>query len=141
LTTAATNARRSIAPSDLRRRGPRLLAAMFIAAAGAIHLYLWFDFFHRVHILGALFLANATAGVLVALWLLASRGVLALVAGAGYAAATLAAFIVATRRGLFGYHERFWGSWQLAAGLVEVAALLLSAALATASLRSARRQR
>jgi hypothetical protein len=66
-----------------RRRNLRLLAAMLVAAADAIHLYLWFDFFHRVHVVGALFLANAAAGVLIALWLLASRGVPALLGELG----------------------------------------------------------
>jgi hypothetical protein len=140
VTTTAAGARRSIAASD-PRRSPRVLAAMLVAAAGAIHLYLWFDFFHRIHVVGALFLANAAAGMLAALWMLVSRRVLAVVAGATYAAATLAAFLVATRWGLFGYHERFWGSWQLAAGLVEATALVLTTALATARLRSARRPR
>jgi hypothetical protein len=142
LTTATTGARRSISTSEAYR-SLRVLAALLVAAAGAIHLYLWFDFFHRVHLVGVLFLANAAAGLLLALWLLASRGLLALIAGAGFAVATLAAFLVATRWGLFGYHERFWGPWQLAAGVVELAALLLTAGLAAARIRSgsARRRR
>jgi hypothetical protein len=44
------------------------------------------------------------------------------VAAGGYAVGTLAAFVASTRWGLFGYRERFWGSWQEAAGGVEVAA-------------------
>ena len=124
--------------SDLRRDA-RILAAVLIATVGAIHLYLWFDYFHRVHVVGALFLANAAAGLPIAVWLLVSAGVLGLIAGAGFAATTLAAFLVSTRWGLFGYHEHFLGSWQLAAGLVELAAALLLAALAaTARVRPGR---
>jgi hypothetical protein len=37
-------------------------AALLVAATGAIHLYLWFDYFHRVHVVGELFLANAAVG-------------------------------------------------------------------------------
>src|SRR5438445_3761873 len=104
-------------------------AALLVGAAGAIHLYLWFDYFHRVHVVGALFLVNAGAGIAIGAALLARRHALALLAVAGYAAGTLAAFAISTRWGLFGYRETFWGSWQEAAGGVELAAVLLAALL------------
>jgi hypothetical protein len=100
----------------------RLAVAALVAAAGAVHLYLWFDFFHRVHVVGALFLANAAAGGLIAIVLAANGGVLVILAATGYAAGTLLAFVISTRWGLFGYHERFWGHWQEAAGALELAA-------------------
>lgn len=102
--------------------------ALLVAAAGAIHLYLWFDYFHRVHVVGVLFLVNAGAGLAIAAALLARPSVLALLAAAGYAIGTLAAFAISTRWGLFGYRESFWGSWQEAAGAVELAAALLATA-------------
>jgi hypothetical protein len=101
----------------------RTVAAVLVAAAAAIHLYLWFDFFHRVHVVGALFLVNAAVGTAIAVALAANGHVLVLLAGGGYAAGTLLAFAVSTRWGLFGYHERFWGRWQEAAGAVELLAL------------------
>jgi hypothetical protein len=101
---------------------------------GGIHFYLYFDYFHRVHIIGALFLANAAIGVLIALWLLASDGVLALIAGAGFAATTLCGFLISVQWGLFGFHERFSGTWQSAAGLVELVTVLLLGTLAAESL-------
>lgn len=104
-------------------------AALLVAAAGAIHLYLWFDYFHRVHVVGALFLANAAAGLALGAVLLARRDVRVLLAAGGYAAGTLVAFAVSTRWGLFGYRETFWGSWQEAAGGVELAAMVLVALL------------
>jgi hypothetical protein len=103
----------------------RRAAAVLVLAAGAIHLYLWFDFFHRVHVVGTLFLVNAAAGGLLALALLLSGNALALVAAAGYSATTLAAFFVSTKWGLFGYTESLWGRWQESAGAVELAATLL----------------
>jgi hypothetical protein len=102
-------------------------AALLVAAAGAIHLYLWFDYFHRVHVVGALFLVNAAVGLALGLALLARRDVRVLLAAGGYAAGTLVAFVVSTRWGLFGYRETFWGSWQEAAGGVELAATVLLA--------------
>jgi hypothetical protein len=104
----------------LRRAG-----ALLVLAAGAIHLYLWFDFFQRVHVVGTLFLFNAAAGGLLALALLLSGNAVALAAAAGYSATTLAAFLVSTKWGLFGYRESFWGRWQEAAGATELAATLL----------------
>jgi hypothetical protein len=104
-------------------------AAFLVAAAGAIHLYLWFDYFHRVHVVGSLFLVNAAVGLALGAALLASRDVRVLLAAGGYAAGTLVAFVVSTRWGLFGYRETFWGSWQEAAGGVELAATVLVALL------------
>jgi hypothetical protein len=104
-------------------------AALLVAAAGALHRYLWFDYFHRVHVVGVLFLVNAAAGILLGAALVATRNVLVLLAAGGYALATLAAFAVSTRWGLLGYRERFWGSWQEAAGAIEVAIVAFVVAL------------
>jgi hypothetical protein len=129
----ATSASRPASARDPRHR-LRLLGAVLVATVGGIHFYLYFDYFHRVHIIGTLFLANAATGVLIAGWLLASDGVLALIAGAGFAATTLCAFLISVHWGLFGFHERFSGTWQSAAGLVELAAVLLLGALTAQSL-------
>lgn len=103
----------------------RRAAALLVLAVGAIHLYLWFDYFHRVHVIGTLFLLNAAAGGLLASALLLTGNVIVLAAAAGYSATTLAAFFVSTKWGLFGYTESLWGRWQEAAGATELAATLL----------------
>jgi len=103
--------------------------ALLVAAAGTVHLYLYFDYFHRVHVVGVLFLVNAAAGLLIGAVLLARRDRLVLLAALGYAVGTLVGFVVSTRWGLFGYHETFWGSWQVAAGAIELAAAFLAALL------------
>jgi hypothetical protein len=107
-------------------------AGLLVATAGAIHLYLWFDYFHRVHVVGALFLVNAGVGLAVGAALPVRRNLLLLLVAGGYAVGTLAGFAVSTRWGLFGYHETFWGSWQEAAGGVELAAALVIAFLLAA---------
>jgi hypothetical protein len=117
-----------------RKRADGLLAAqgaaaLLVAAAGAIHLYLWFDHFHRVHVVGALFLVNAGAGLAIGAVLLARRSLFVVLLAGGYAIGTLIGFVISTRWGLFGYRETFWGSWQEAAGGVELAAALLAAVL------------
>ncbi len=108
---------------------PQWAAGLLVAAAGAIHLYLWFDYFHLVHVVGALFLVNAAFGLALGVALLASRDVRVVLAAGGYAVGTLVAFVISTRWGLFGYRETFWGSWQEAAGGVELAAAVLVALL------------
>jgi hypothetical protein len=115
-----------------RAGGPaaaQVAAALLVGAAGAIHLYLYFDYFHRVHVVGVLFLVNAAAGLAIGVALLVRRDALVLLAAGGYAVGTLAGFAISTRWGLFGYHEMFWGSWQEAAGGVELAAVLLTGLL------------
>jgi hypothetical protein len=107
----------------------RVALALLVAAAGAIHLYLYFDYFHRVHVIGVLFLVNAAAGLVIGAALLVRRDSLLLLAAGGYAIGTLVGFAISTRWGLFGYHESFWGGWQEAAGGVELAAALLAALL------------
>jgi hypothetical protein len=117
-----------------RRTAPVQVAAqvalaLLVAAAGAVHLYLYVDYFHRVHVVGVLFLLNAAAGLLIGAVLLGRRDRLVLLAALGYAVGTLVGFVVSTRWGLFGYHETFWGGWQVAAGAIELAAAFLAALL------------
>lgn len=113
----------------MARSAAQVSLALLVAAAGALHLYLWFDYFHLVHVVGALFLVNAAVGLAAGVALLLRRDRLTVLVAGGYAVGTLAAFAVSTRWGLFGYRETFWGSWQEAAGAVELAAALLAAAL------------
>jgi hypothetical protein len=103
--------------------------ALLVVVVGAIHLYLYFDYFHRVHVVGILFLVNAAVGLAAGAVLFVRRDAHFLFAAGGYAIGTLAGFAVSTRWGLFGYHESFWGSWQEAAGGVELATALLAGLL------------
>jgi len=128
LATRRGAARRTSAGLD----AARVALALLVAAAGAIHLYLYFDYFHLVHVVGPLFLVNAAAGLLIGVILLVRGDRLVLLAAGGYAVGTLAGFVVSTRWGLFGYHEAFWGSWQEAAGAIELAAAFLAALLLAA---------
>jgi hypothetical protein len=111
------------------RGAAQISLALLVAAAGAIHLYLYFDYFHRVHVIGVLFLVNAAGGLAIGAVLLLRRDRIVLLAAFGYAVGTLAGFAASTRWGLFGYHETFWGSWQEAAGGTELAAAFLAALL------------
>lgn len=113
----------------------RWIAGAFVLAAGAMHLWLYFDFFHRVHVVGALFLVNAAFGLLTGTVLLLTDRPWALALGIAYSAGTLAGFFWSVYHGLFGYVESLRGPWQEAAGGVEVAALVVLAPLLVAALR------
>jgi len=101
-----------------------------------MHLWLYFDYFHRVHVIGALFLLNAAVATVIGVTLLVSSHPLAAAAGIGYAAATLLGFFLSVYQGLFGYVERLTGPWQEAAGGVELAAIVVLLPLLVASMRS-----
>jgi hypothetical protein len=114
----------------------RVGGALLVLTAGALHLWLYFDYFHRVHVIGVLFLLNAAAGTVIGLTLLVSSHPLAVVAGVLYSAGTLVAFFLSVYHGLFGYVERLTGPWQEAAGAVELAAVAVLLPLLVAALHS-----
>jgi hypothetical protein len=105
--------------------GARIFGALLVGAAGGLHLYLYFDYFRTVHVVGTLFLLNAGAGVAIGLVLLVSSHPLAAAAGAGFGGATLVFFFVSVYHGLFGFTESLWGGYQEAAGGLEIAAVVV----------------
>jgi hypothetical protein len=119
----------------------RVSGGLLVLAAGALHLWLYFDFFHRVHVIGVLFVLNAVAATAIGLVLLVSSHPLAAAAGVAYSVATLGGFLLSVYHGLFGYVERLTGPWQEAAGGVELAAIVVLLPLLTASMRGRQRRR
>lgn len=113
----------------------RLSGALLVLAAGGLHLYLYFDYFRVVHVVGVLFVLNAVAAAAIGLLLLVSAHPLALASGIGFAAATIGFFLASVYHGLFGYTEHLQGGWQEAAGGVELAAIVVLAPLLVAALR------
>ena len=101
----------------------RLTGALLVFAVGAVHLYLYFDYFHSIHVVGVLFVLNAAAAAVIGALLLVSARPLVVLAGTGFAAATLAFFLLSVYHGLFGYTESLRGGWQEAAGGLELAAI------------------
>jgi hypothetical protein len=101
-----------------------------------MHLWLYFDYFHRVHVIGVLFLVNAAVAIVIGVALLLSSHPLAMTMGIAYAAATLGSFFLSVYGGLFGYVERLNGPWQGAAGSVEAAAIAVLLPPLVGSMRS-----
>lgn len=111
-------------------------AALLVLAAGAIHLWLWFDFFRTVHVVGTLFLLNFATAVVVGFALLLRAAPLLVIAGIAYSVGTLGAFSLSVTVGLFGYVESLRGPWQETAGAIELASIVLLAPLLGIILRS-----
>lgn len=88
----------------------RWVTASAVLVSGLVHLWLWFDGFAEIDVIGPLFLLNAVAGVVIAAVTVAWRHWLPLLASVGFGAATLGAFVVSTTVGLFGVQERWVGA-------------------------------
>jgi len=101
----------------------RLVAALAAAVSAVVHLYLWFDGVKDQGTVGALFVVNVVAGLVIAVLLLRWRHWVPLFLVAGFGASTLGAFIIAATAGLFGIHtDVSWYAW--VAAVSEVAAVL-----------------
>jgi hypothetical protein len=115
----------SVSTTSALRLSFRLTGALLVLAVGGMHLWLYFDYFRQVHVVGVLFLLNAAAATIIGAMLLISSHPLAAVAGLVFAAATLGFFFVSVYHGLFGYTERLQGGWQEAAAGLELAVIVV----------------
>jgi lysylphosphatidylglycerol synthetase-like protein (DUF2156 family) len=101
----------------------RILTAAGVLVSGVVHLWLWFDGFQDIEVVGPLFMVNAVAGAVIAVLVVSWRHWLPLLAAVGFGASTLGAFLISATVGLFGVRETFWGSAQILAGLSELVAI------------------
>jgi predicted lipoprotein with Yx(FWY)xxD motif len=115
----------------------RVAGSGLLIATAAIHLDLYLTGYRTIPTIGWLFLLQVIAAfglglaVLVIPRRLVVAGRLAAAAGAGFALATLAGYLLSVWIGLFGFKEVRTGAG-IAAGLVEVVAFVVLAALALA---------
>ena len=93
----------------------RRTAALAVLVSAVVHLYLWFDGVKDQGTVGALFVVNVVAGVVIAVLLLAWHSWEPLFLAAGFGAATIVAFVLST-----GWS---WYAWL--AFVVEAAAVVL----------------
>jgi hypothetical protein len=84
-----------------------MVGAALLIWSAALHLYLYGYYFHKVRTIGALFIAQGTAGNLVAVVLVGWRKAALALAGSLLLALTAGALLFSVWFGLFGYHERF----------------------------------
>jgi hypothetical protein len=121
--------------------GLRLLGAALLVAMAWIHLDLWRDGYKNIDVIGPAFLLNVIGGAgLAVLLLVTPRPLLHWVAalGALTAAGTLGGLLLATTVGLFGFVESTEASLWWESFWVEVAAVVVLAALALLASRRAR---
>src|SRR6266851_3586871 len=115
----------------------RVVGSGLLIATAAIHLDLYLTGYRTIPTIGWLFLLQVIAafGLGLAVLAIPSRLVtpsrLAAAAGAGFALATLGGYLLSVWTGLFGFKEVRTGAG-IAAGLVEMAAFVVLAALALA---------
>ena len=102
----------------------RRIGAAAALVSAVIHLWLWIDGVREQGVVGALFLVNVVAGVVIAVLLLRWHGWLELFLLGGFGASTLGAFVIASTVGLFGIHTEWSGFAVWAAAVSEVVAIV-----------------
>ncbi len=96
-----------------------------VMVSAAMHLYLWFEGYRDVDVIGPAFLLNAFGGALIAVLLVAWRHWIPPLLAVGFGLSTLGAFILSTTVGLFGLEES-WQGWEVwTAASSELAAIVL----------------
>jgi hypothetical protein len=109
--------------------GLRVTGAGLLIAAAAIHLDLYLRGYRSIPVIGGLFLLQVIVGFLAGVTVLITGSRLAAAAGAVFAPATLGGYLLSVWAGLFGFTE-VRTTAGIAAGVVEVAAFAVLAALA-----------
>jgi len=136
-------------PGDLASAPARLAATVVIAAgavclagSGAIHLYLWGKQYgyRDIPTIGPLFLIQGIATILVALLVIASRQVAALLVGAAVLVGSVGALLLAVYVGLFGFRDTWSAPYAWTSLFEEAAGAVLLLAVAAALVRAGARR-
>ena len=107
----------------------RIVGAAAVLVSAAVHLYLWFNWFRDLSVIGPAFLLNAVGGAVIAVLLVTWRSWVSALLTAGFGVSTLVAFILSATVGLFGLHER-WVGWTVwTAAVAEVVAIVVGTLL------------
>ena len=117
----------AMSPRAMLDVGLRVASAATVAVSGYIHAQLYVSGYRFIHVVGVLFLLQASASFALAALVLAGGPLLVRLAAAGAAAGALGGFAASRTVGVFGFTERGWqpAPQSLISVLVEVATLLL----------------
>ena len=106
----------------------RVVGAAALLVSAGVHLYLWFDGVRNQSV-GPMFLVNVVAGVVIAGLLLRWQHWVPAFLTAGFGAATLGAFVIASTVGLLGVHTVWAGGSVWAAAVSEVVCIVVGGLL------------
>ncbi len=117
----------AVAALPLRSEGALTLivAAALLIVSGVVHGHLWASGYRIIPTVGPLFLAQAIATPLIAVGLIITRWLAAVVVALATMVGTLGGFVLAATVGLFGFHDGFTAPDALMAFVVEVSAIVL----------------
>jgi hypothetical protein len=101
------------------------MAAALLVVSAALHLDLWSSGYRAIPTIGPLFLAQGIATPAIALMLVATRWLVAILVALAAMVGTLGGFILASTVGLFGFHDGFAAPFASTTFVTEVAAVLL----------------
>jgi len=91
-----------------------------------IHFHLWQSLGYRhIPTIGALFLAQSIAGLVLGLVVMVVRRVWAAVVGAGFSVATMVGFLISVEHGLFGFTDSWSAPFARTAFAVEIATVVV----------------
>lgn len=108
----------------------RMIGAAAAVVSAVVHLYLWFDGVKDQGTVGALFVVNVVAGLVIAVLLLRWQHWLPLFLLAGFGASTLLAFLIAVNGSLFGISTSWsWYAW--VAAISEIVAVVVAVVAAS----------
>jgi predicted lipoprotein with Yx(FWY)xxD motif len=127
-------------PGRMWRLLLRLAGGGLLIATGAIHLDLYLTGYRTIPTIGWLFLLQIIAAFVLAAGVLLLGSRLAAAAGAGFALSTLGGYLLSVWIGLFGFKE-VRTTAGIVAGVIEVAAFAVLAAMALIPAAQARRAR
>ena len=108
------------------------LGAAAVAASAVIHLHLWMQGYKHIHLIGPLFLAQAVAGIGLALVMVAYPRFVSAVAGALYLASTIGGLLMSATVGIFGFHDGLRVPWATSSLVIETAGLVVLVAAGAA---------
>jgi hypothetical protein len=88
--------------------GAQLVIATTLAISGYIHADLYVTGYRFIHVVGVLFLLQASASFALALLVLVGGPLLLRLASAGAASGALVGFLLSRTTGVYGFIERGW---------------------------------
>ena len=111
-----------------------LIGAILLLLSAGIHLHLWSTGYRHIPTIGPLFMLQGVVGIGLALAVAVTRRAWAALAGAAFAASTVAGLLISVEVGLFGFRDSFsapYATWSLLAESAAVVVLAVAGLVTT----------